>query len=360
MALWQDQFNQLDAGDVAYSSMTSPSGLSAFSGATADVALSDLTYAASGLTPPGQPFQYVPVAEAGEGFQYNLVGVNGKQINNLVLTPHTIGDIFLGVITKWNDPALEALNPGRGLPNANIKAFYQSEPSSDSYVLSDYLNAEDPTRFDSYLSAIGATVGSQPAAVWPAPMAGQVPTGFPNWGTGHIQAVSSANAAMQAPIHTKDSISYALGPMKPHRVGLPMAFVVNASNQVAGAKYANVATALSSLTPSQVLDDDLVPAFASTLPQAYPLSTYSYFLAACSPSLAAGENPPTTCSGDNSGTSSFSAAKGAELGAFIDYVACQGQASMNGLGYGVLPATMVEIDFADIGAINGATEPSSC
>src|SRR5580698_2607162 len=88
MALWQDQFNQLDAGDVAYSSMTSPSGLSAFSGATADVALSDLTYAASGLTPPGQPFQYVPVAEAGEGFQYNLVGVNGKQINNLVLTPH--------------------------------------------------------------------------------------------------------------------------------------------------------------------------------------------------------------------------------------------------------------------------------
>jgi hypothetical protein len=41
-------------------------------------------------------------------------------------------------------------------------------------------------------------------------------------------------------------------------------------------------------------------------------------------------------------------------------VACPGQGSLNGLGYGTLPAGMVASDFADIGAINGATQPASC
>jgi hypothetical protein len=45
------------------------------------------------------------------------------------------------------------------------------------------------------------------------------------------------------------------------------------------------------------------------------------------------------------------------LGQFIDYAVCTGQEPMSTLGYGTLPASFVAGDFADIGAINGATEP---
>jgi phosphate transport system substrate-binding protein len=266
----------------------------------------------------------------------------------------------MGVITKWNDPALQPLNPGRNLPNAKIQVFYQSEPSSDSYLLSDYLSAEDGSQFGAYLAAIGASAGSEPAPVWPAPAPGVAPAGFPNWGTGNMHAVSSPEAALQGPAHTADSISFALGQMRPHRVGPALAYVLDAAGDVAGAKPANVATALSSLSTSDVLDDNLVPAFGSTQPFAYPLSTFSYFVTPCSPSLAANESPPSTCSGNNSGSSSFSSTQGAELGQFIDYVACAGQTTMNQLGFGALPPALVQVDLADIGAINDATEPAGC
>jgi ABC-type phosphate transport system substrate-binding protein len=358
MSYWQGQFNLQNPGNVVYSAMTSLGGLSSFASGSADAALSDLTYAASGVTSPSQPYQYIPVAATGEGFNTNVVAPGGKQINNLILSPTTIGDIFLGKLTTWNAPAIQKLNPGRNLPPAKIRVFYQSEASADSYLLSSYLQAEDANQFDAYLSAIGVAPSSEPATLWPTPAAGQTPAGFPNWGTGDIQPAPSVTAALADVAHTKNSISFSLGPVKPQqRGGLQLAYVVNASGHPTNPTGANVTNALAGLSLSDALNENLTSVFGSVQATAYPLATYSYLVAPCSPSLAASESPPITCSGSNSGTSTYPATSGAELGQFVNYATCTGQDNISALGYGTLPLAFVEGDFADIGAINGATEP---
>ena len=52
----------------------------------------------------------------GTAFMYNLK-INGQRVTNLRLSGENVAKIFTGVITKWNDPALEADNPGLDLPD---------------------------------------------------------------------------------------------------------------------------------------------------------------------------------------------------------------------------------------------------
>jgi hypothetical protein len=64
----------------------------------------------------GGPVAQVPVALGGEGVVYNLSPAAGARLH---LTGPVLAGIFLGQITRWNDPALTALNLGIALPNAD-------------------------------------------------------------------------------------------------------------------------------------------------------------------------------------------------------------------------------------------------
>jgi ABC-type phosphate transport system substrate-binding protein len=85
---------------------------------TVDFASSDFTYGDVGLSPPKQPFEYIPNVGYGESLVYNVKGSNGKRIKDLILNPETIGLAFTGAITRWDDPAIAALNPQALLPDA--------------------------------------------------------------------------------------------------------------------------------------------------------------------------------------------------------------------------------------------------
>ena len=62
---------------------------------------------------------------------YNVKGV-ATQLN---FTPEALAGIFLGKITKWNDPAIAGPNPGILLPAANIVVVHRSEGSGTTYCL---------------------------------------------------------------------------------------------------------------------------------------------------------------------------------------------------------------------------------
>ncbi len=68
--------------------------------------------------------------------------------------------IFLGQITRWNDPALTALNPGITLPDAPITVVHRSDGSGTTYIFSNYLSGTDP--------AWAARVGTGKTLTWPA------------------------------------------------------------------------------------------------------------------------------------------------------------------------------------------------
>lgn len=66
---------------------------------------------------------------------YNVPGVTGE----LRFTGTVLADIFLGVLTRWDDPAIVALNPGVRLPNLRITVVHRSDASGTTYIWADYL-----------------------------------------------------------------------------------------------------------------------------------------------------------------------------------------------------------------------------
>ncbi|HET6371040.1 MAG TPA: phosphate ABC transporter substrate-binding protein PstS [Nitrospiria bacterium] len=71
---------------------------------------------------------------------YNIPGVNAE----LKFTPEALAGIFLGKITKWNDPEIAKPNPGVKLPNNPIIVVHRSDGSGTSYVWTDYLSKVSP------------------------------------------------------------------------------------------------------------------------------------------------------------------------------------------------------------------------
>jgi len=76
---------------------------------------------------------------------YHIDGVG----NGLKLDGETLGRIFTGAITKWNDPAIAALNGGTSLPATDVTIVYRSDSSGTSFVFTDYLSKASATFHDS-------------------------------------------------------------------------------------------------------------------------------------------------------------------------------------------------------------------
>ena len=352
---WQGQFNELDGGNVNFTVSYSYIGLQDFANDTVDFGASDLTYGASGITPPSMPYEYVPVVGGALGFEYNFTNTKGKQITSLVLDANTIAGIFTGQISDWDDPAIVRLNPTVKLPYERITPYYRSDPSGESYILSDYLLNGDPALVTAFQQLAGIPTPGQPSAFW-ASFAEGPPSNsqFPN--LDNLVGVNGADAASQGPVHTQGGISY-VETAYAKNVGLPVASVMNAAGQAKKPTSAHASIALEGATQNSDLSANLTGVFDDTAHDAYPVSAYSYFVVPCDPALAAAESPATTCSGDNTGVSTFPSGSGAELGQFIDFAVCLGQAKMAELGYVVLPKNLVEEAFSTIGSINGASKP---
>jgi len=99
----------------------------------------------------------VPVDLGAVVVAYNAI-TNGS--GPLRLTGPVIARIFLGQITKWDDPAIQALNPGTQLPDAYITVVHRSDGSGTTYIFSNYLSSVSP--------AWAARVGTGRSLRWPA------------------------------------------------------------------------------------------------------------------------------------------------------------------------------------------------
>ncbi len=339
---WEGQFNELDGGNINFTVSNSIIGLNSFCNQTVDFAASDISYATgqSNCSPTQvpYPYQYIPDVGGSLAFEYNLTGTTGKRITDLVLNASTIAGIFTGAISTWNDPAIEALNPKQPLPDEQITPFYRSDPSGENFVLSDYLVYTDPDLLAAFQQL--ATVPNPGASTIWADFANGVPTSsqFPNLHA--LVGVNGPDASSQGPVHTPGGISYVENAYAKN-VGLPVASVVNEAGNGVQPTPANAAQALQGATLNADLTENLSGVFDNTAADAYPVSFYSYFVAPCSPSRAAAEQPTTTCSGNN-GVSTIGTAQGAELGQFIDYAVCLGQSDVANLGYVPLSEQLVE------------------
>ena len=149
---WVKAYQQACAGStINYQSVGSGAGIEQFIAGTVDFAGSD-----SALKDEEQPNAdkrcgtgkaiNLPMVVGPIGIGYNLPGVE-----DLVLDAATIAKIFTGKITKWDDPAIAALNDGVKLPSTGIQAFHRSDSSGTTDNVTKYLKAAASTdwTFDS-------------------------------------------------------------------------------------------------------------------------------------------------------------------------------------------------------------------
>ena len=93
------------------------------------------------------------------------VNISGIKSGELVLDGETIGNIYLGKIQKWNDPAIAKLNPKLNLPDQNIAVVRRADGSGTSFVFTSYLSKVN--------SAWKDEVGAGSTVKWPTGLGGK-------------------------------------------------------------------------------------------------------------------------------------------------------------------------------------------
>ncbi|HXW33483.1 MAG TPA: substrate-binding domain-containing protein [Acidimicrobiales bacterium] len=368
MQQWVAQAATLYGLNINWEVQSSVVGLNYFAQDQVDFGASDIPYSSGQAdSTPTVPFEYMPDVAGALAFMYNLTGTDGSPITNLVLDAQTIFEIFSGKITSWDSPDIAALNPQLqgDLPNTKILAVTRADPSGENYLLSDYLLHMVGGEFSNFQGAVGWEPGQspqdsqgEPSASWPQPTNGQDVPGYPGWQDGNMigQAGSDNAADYVAAAASNGAITYVeTAYAKEHNS--PVASIVNASGNAVQPTSFNDATALERAVLHADLTQDLTGVYTNPLPNAYPISAYSYIVSPCSPQLAAAQSPPTACAGNNGGTSPFPSDKGQALGQFVSFLACAGQEKMALLGYSPLPPNLVQEDFDAVGRLNGGQEP---
>jgi phosphate transport system substrate-binding protein len=139
LAKWSDSYRTKSGLAINYQSIGSGGGIAQIKKGTVDFGASDMPLkpddlAASGLT-------QFPVVIGGDVPVVNLPGISAGQLK---LTGPVLASIFLGNITKWNDPAIAALNKGVKLPAQDISVVHRSDGSGTTFIWTNYLSKVSP------------------------------------------------------------------------------------------------------------------------------------------------------------------------------------------------------------------------
>ena len=134
-AKWADAYNKATGAKVNYQSVGSGAGLKQIKSKTVDFGASDMPLKDEELAADGL-MQFPTVI----GGVVPVVNIKGIQPGQIKLTGQLLGDIYLGKITKWNDPALVALNPGVPLPDAAISVVRRADGSGPTFLFTNYLS----------------------------------------------------------------------------------------------------------------------------------------------------------------------------------------------------------------------------
>jgi phosphate transport system substrate-binding protein len=159
-AKWADAYNKATGAKINYQSVGSSAGLRQIRAKTVDFGASDIPLSDADLAKDGL-IQFPTVM----GGVVPVVNVKGIQPGQIRLTGQLLGDIYLGKITKWNDPQLVAVNPGVPLPDAAIAPVRRADGSGTTFIFTNYLskvNAEWKSK-----------VGEGAAVNWPTGAGGK-------------------------------------------------------------------------------------------------------------------------------------------------------------------------------------------
>jgi phosphate transport system substrate-binding protein len=139
---WIADFEKTSAGTkINYNSIGSGAGIRQFIAKTVDFGATDAFMSDEELKLAPGDVLHIPMAMAAVVVTYNVPGIKGT----LNLDAETIRDIYVGKILRWNDAAIQKLNPTLKLPNVAIVPVYRADGSGTTAIFSDYLSKADAT-----------------------------------------------------------------------------------------------------------------------------------------------------------------------------------------------------------------------
>lgn len=134
---WRSEYTKVDKSvQINYTSNGSGAGKQSITAQTVDFGASDGPMSDGELAKAPGKILHIPTVAGADVLTYNLPG-NPK----LKFDGPLIADIFLGKVTKWNDPRIVAANPGVKLPDEDIDVVHRSDGSGTTFVWSDYLSS---------------------------------------------------------------------------------------------------------------------------------------------------------------------------------------------------------------------------
>jgi phosphate transport system substrate-binding protein len=278
---------------VNYSPAGSSVGIKDIQQGTVDFGDSEIPMSASDLASAPGPVLQIPVDLGGVAISYNLPG--GPK--GLKFDGPTLAAVFAGSVTKWNDPAIAALNPGVTLPSTTIVAVHRADSSGPGWDLDDYLIKTAPA----WVAKIGT---SKPSKTWPVASVGvgqQLNSGVANY----VKQTAGAIGFVE--------YGYAL------QAGFVNAALKNTDGGFVTPSVASIGQAGSQATSISATSFSIIDEPGAGT---YPLANFSWTLL------------------DQKQSSTD---KGLALGKLFDYVVTTGQHVSTSLGYAPLPSNVVAL-----------------
>jgi len=297
---WFDVYHQAHPTvQINYQSIGSGGGIRQLIDKTVDFGASDGPMNDDQLKQASVPILHFPTVLGADVPSYNLAGVSAE----LNFTPEAIAGIFLGKITKWNDPAITSANPGVKLPSEDIVVVHRSDGSGTTYIWTDYLSKISPEWQQ--------RVGKATSVNWPVGLGGKGNEGV----AGLIQQTPDSIGYIELIYAIQNKIAYGR--------------VKNSSGAFVKADLASVSAAAAAA--SKYMPDDF--RVSITNPEgkaAYPIASFTWLLI----------------------PSKFSdSAKRDAVKDFLKWMMTDGQQYCEGLAYAKLPKEVVTKEMKAIAQI---------
>jgi phosphate transport system substrate-binding protein len=154
-AKWAEAYHKATGNTLNYQSIGSSGGIRQINNKTVAFGASDAPVKGEDLDKLGQ-VQFPAII----GGTVPVINLDGFKAGELRITGPVMAEVFMGNITKWNDAKLQALNPGKNLPNLNITVVHRADGSGTTFNWTDYLTNVSPEW--------EKRVGRGAAVKWPA------------------------------------------------------------------------------------------------------------------------------------------------------------------------------------------------
>jgi phosphate transport system substrate-binding protein len=297
---WFDVYHQAHPNvQINYQAIGSGGGIRQLLAGTVDFGASDGPMSDEQLAQAKFKVLHFPTVLGAVVPSYNVPGVTGE----LNFTQYALAGIYLGTITKWNDPVIAKANPGVNLPANDIVVVHRSDGSGTSYIWTDFLSKVS--------TDWASKVGKNTAVNWPVGLGGKGNEGV----TGLVK-------------QTPNSIGY-IELVYAAQNGITFGKVQNAAGQYVKADLASV-TAAASGASKDIPDDFRVSITNAPGAQSYPIASFTWLLI------------PAQIQ---------DAAKRDAIKGFLKWMLTDGQGYNEGLTYAKLPKAVIDKELKAISLI---------